>query len=72
MKKLLISVIRFYQQVLSPYLGGNCRFYPSCSNYAIEAIEKKGMFKGFFLGFWRILRCNPWNSNCGYDPVEKE
>ena len=72
MKKLLIGIIRFYQQALSPYFGGSCRFYPSCSSYAIEAIEKKGALKGFFLGFWRILRCNPWNSNCGFDPVEKE
>jgi putative membrane protein insertion efficiency factor len=72
MKRILIAIVRLYQQALSPYIGGNCRFYPSCSNYTIEAIEKKGAFIGFFLGIWRILRCNPWNSNSGYDPVEKE
>jgi len=70
MGKVLIALIRFYRAALSPFLGRNCRFHPSCSAYMIEAIEKKGAFKGFFLGIWRILRCNPWNRNCGYDPVK--
>lgn len=71
MKMLLIKLIRVYQIALSPFLGKNCRFYPTCSQYTIEAIEKKGVFKGIFLGLWRILRCNPWNKNCGYDPVDQ-
>jgi putative membrane protein insertion efficiency factor len=70
MKKLLVILIKCYQICISPYLGRSCRFYPSCSNYAIEAIEKKGIFKGSILSVWRILRCNPWNKNTGYDPVK--
>jgi uncharacterized protein len=70
MGKVLIALIKIYRAALSPFLGRNCRFHPSCSVYMIEAIEKKGAFKGFFLGIWRILRCNPWNRNCGYDPVK--
>jgi putative membrane protein insertion efficiency factor len=50
-------------------LGPRCRFYPTCSEYAIEAIQKKGIFKGFFLAVWRILRCNPLSAG-GYDPVK--
>ncbi len=70
MKFLLIKLIRVYQAALSPYFGRSCRFHPTCSQYMIDAIEKKGVVKGIFLGLWRILRCNPWNRNCGYDPVE--
>jgi putative membrane protein insertion efficiency factor len=62
-------MIRGYQLFISPLLGSRCRFYPSCSAYAIEAIEKKGLIKGFFLAVWRILRCNPL-SRGGYDPVK--
>ncbi|WP_322874099.1 membrane protein insertion efficiency factor YidD [Geovibrio ferrireducens] len=68
-KYLLIGPIRFYQLFISPMLGPRCRFYPSCSEYAIEAIQKKGIFKGFFLAVWRILRCNPLSAG-GYDPVK--
>ena len=71
MKKLLIIVIESYKRCLSPMLGNNCRFYPTCSSYMIESIEKKGIVKGILKGGWRILRCNPWNKSCGYDPVEK-
>lgn len=70
MGKILIALVRLYKTTLSPFFGQSCRFYPSCSSYMIEAIEKKGAFKGFFLGIWRILRCNPWNRSCGYDPVK--
>ncbi|MGI6393866.1 MAG: membrane protein insertion efficiency factor YidD [bacterium] len=70
MKKLLIGLIKIYKVALSPFLGRNCRFYPTCSSYMIDAIEKKGVFKGLTLGIWRILRCNPWNKNCGHDSVE--
>lgn len=70
MKKLVISMIKFYQKYISGYLksGRCCRFYPTCSQYAIEAIEKYGLLKGSILSMWRILRCNPFNPG-GYDPV---
>ena len=71
MKKVLISLIRFYQKKISPLKKPCCRFYPTCSAYALEAIEKKGVIKGTALAIWRILRCNPFNKG-GYDPVEKE
>ena len=65
---LLIMPIRFYQKYISPLTPPTCRFTPSCSQYAIEAIRKHGPFKGFALAVWRILRCNPWGGS-GYDPV---
>ncbi len=66
--KFLIFLIRFYQKAISPSLPNTCRFYPSCSNYSIEAIRKYGIIKGALLSLWRILRCNPFNRG-GYDPV---
>ena len=68
-KFVLKKLIRVYQLVVSPYLGNNCRFYPSCSNYAIEAIEKFGALKGVKMAFFRILKCNPWGGS-GIDMVE--
>ena len=68
-KFVLKKLIRVYQLVVSPYLGNNCRFYPSCSNYAIEAIEKFGVLKGVKMAFFRILKCNPWGGS-GIDMVE--
>ena len=65
---LLIQPIRFYQRYSSPLTPPTCRFTPSCSNYAIQAIRKHGPFKGLALAVWRILRCNPWGGS-GYDPV---
>ncbi len=65
---LLIVPIRFYQKYISPLKPATCRFTPSCSQYAIEAIRKHGPFKGLALAVWRILRCNPWGGS-GYDPV---
>ena len=71
--KFCIYFIKFYQIFLSKLLFfPRCRFYPSCSNYAIEAIEKRGIIKGIYLAILRILRCNPFNDNCGFDPVENE
>ena len=67
-QKLLILPIRFYKRCISPLYPPCCRFYPSCSTYAIEAIEVHGAAKGLFLALKRILRCNPWGG-CGYDPV---
>ena len=65
---LLILPIRFYQKCISPLTPPTCRFTPTCSHYAIEAIRKHGPFKGLALAVWRILRCNPWGGS-GYDPV---
>lgn len=68
MKKLLLSIIRFYRKHISPHLPAMCRYYPTCSCYAIEAIETHGAFRGFLLALWRVLRCNPLSKG-GYDPV---
>lgn len=69
MKRVFISLIRFYQKYLSPLKGhGTCKYFPTCSQYAIEALEKYGIFKGGLLAVWRILRCNPFSKG-GYDPV---
>ena len=68
LKRLALIVIRFYQRFISPLLGSNCRFYPTCSQYALEAIEKYGFFKGSWLALKRILRCHPFHPG-GYDPV---
>jgi len=62
MKHLILKFIRFYQLFISPNLGTNCRFYPSCSQYAADAVKKYGIIKGLQKGIWRILRCNPWNT----------
>jgi uncharacterized protein len=68
MKRGIIWMIHWYQRYLSPMLGSRCRFLPTCSSYAIEAIERYGVLKGSSLAVWRILRCNPF-SRGGYDPV---
>ena len=68
MKLLLLVLIRFYRYAISPLLGRRCRFYPSCSEYAAEAVEKYGALKGAKLGFKRLSRCHPWNTG-GFDPV---
>ncbi len=68
MKKILIALLDFYKGVLSPYTGAHCRFTPTCSVYAKEAIVKHGAFKGTGLAIWRVLRCNPFCKG-GYDPV---
>ena len=66
--RLLLYLIRGYQLSLSPWLGGHCRFYPSCSCYAHDAIERHGAWRGAWLGLRRLLRCHPLNAG-GYDPV---
>lgn len=66
--KLMILLIRIYQLTLSPFIGRNCRYTPTCSNYGIEAIKKYGAIKGGWLTIKRILSCNPWGGS-GYDPV---
>ncbi len=60
-KSVLIALITAYQKILSPYLGEHCRFYPSCSEYALISINKSGALKGTVKSIWRILRCNPLN-----------
>lgn len=68
LKRLLMLLIRGYQYLISPLLGSNCRFYPSCSAYTLEAIETHGILRGGWLGLRRILRCHPL-SDGGIDPV---
>ena len=70
MKKLFIFFIRMYQKFISPLKGkSTCKFYPTCSQYSIEAIEKYGALKGGLMSVWRILRCNPFSKGV-YDPVK--
>jgi len=68
MKKLLIAIIKLYKKYISPILPPTCRFTPTCSVYAIQAIEKYGVIKGGLKTLYRILRCNPFSKG-GYDPV---
>ncbi len=68
LSEALILPIRLYQRFVSPLFPPCCRFTPTCSQYAIEALRKHGPFKGLALAVWRILRCNPWGGS-GYDPV---
>lgn len=68
MKSLLVALIRGYQRYISPLLGSNCRFHPTCSHYMLEAVQRYGAAKGLWLGLKRIGRCHPFNPG-GYDPV---
>ena len=76
LRKVVVSAIKFYQKTLSfdhgplksMYPHGFCRFYPSCSQYGVEAVEKYGIIKGGLKAMWRIIRCNPWNKG-GNDPL---
>jgi uncharacterized protein len=68
MKKATLFVLRQYKRFISPLLGKNCRFYPTCSVYAYQAIEKYGLAKGIFLGIKRLLKCHPFHEG-GVDPV---
>ncbi len=67
-KKLCILLVKGYQLFISPFLGNNCRFYPSCSQYMIQAIEEFGAIKGIYLGVKRLSKCHPWHEG-GIDPV---
>lgn len=69
MKTVMIFLIRVYQKMISPLLGANCRYIPTCSQYAIEAFTKYGFFRGFYLSIKRLLRCHPWAKG-GYDPLK--
>ena len=67
-RRALLALLRGYKKYLSPALGNNCRFLPTCSEYAMQAIQTHGVLKGGLLSLWRILRCNPLG-RYGYDPV---
>jgi uncharacterized protein len=71
LRLLVLLPLRAYQRVFSPVLGNRCKYYPSCSEYAAQAIERFGMLRGLVLAGWRLLRCNPW-SHGGFDPVEEQ
>jgi putative membrane protein insertion efficiency factor len=70
MKYLIIGPVRMYQIFLSPLLGSNCRYTPTCSQYMIEAVQEWGIFRGLLLGLKRIGSCHPWGGH-GHDPVPK-
>jgi putative membrane protein insertion efficiency factor len=70
-RAILIAPIRVYQRLISPALGQRCKYYPSCSEYAVQAIGTFGILRGLVLAAWRLLRCNPF-SHGGFDPVENQ
>jgi uncharacterized protein len=70
-RTVLVAPIRFYQRFISPALPRRCKYHPSCSEYAAEAIRTYGVLRGLVLAAWRLLRCNPW-SHGGFDPVEAQ
>jgi hypothetical protein len=71
MKRLATAPVYLYRWTLSPFLGRQCRFHPTCSAYALEAIERHGAIKGWGLALRRILRCHPWGAS-GFDPVPEK
>ena len=68
MKKIVIALIKGYRKYISPMKSTKCPYFPTCSEYGLQAVEKYGVIKGGLLAFWRILRCNPFSMG-GYDPV---
>ena len=70
-RKLFLLPLRAYQRLLSPLLGSRCKYYPSCSEYAAQAVERYGILRGLVLAGWRLVRCNPF-SHGGYDPVDDQ
>jgi hypothetical protein len=71
LRSIVVLPIRAYQRLFSPVLGNRCKYYPSCSEYAAQAISRFGILRGLVLAGWRLLRCNPW-SHGGFDPVENQ
>ena len=69
--RVAVGLIRVYQRMLSPLLGPRCRYHPSCSSYAVQAVQSYGILRGAVLAGWRLLRCNPW-SHGGFDPIEAQ
>lgn len=70
-RRVVVAPILLYQRVVSPALPRRCRYEPTCSSYAVQAIGRYGILRGLILAVWRVLRCNPW-SHGGYDPVEEQ
>jgi putative membrane protein insertion efficiency factor len=70
-RRVAVTPIRLYQVLISPALGERCKYYPSCSQYAVQAIQRFGILRGLVLAAWRLLRCNPFSSG-GFDPVENQ
>jgi putative membrane protein insertion efficiency factor len=70
-RSLVLLPLRLYQRLVSPALGQRCKYYPSCSEYAAQAIGRFGILRGLVLASWRLLRCNPW-SHGGFDPVDAQ
>ena len=68
---ILIKIIKYYKYLISPLLGHSCRYFPTCSEYSIEALEEYGLFKGIYISIKRILSCHPWGKG-GFDPLKKE
>jgi putative membrane protein insertion efficiency factor len=68
MRRIIIGLIRFYQYAISPMRPPTCRYFPTCSVYAVEAVEKYGAMRGGWMALRRVMRCHPWNDG-GYDPV---
>lgn len=71
LRALVVLILRFYQRWISPAFGPRCRYYPSCSEYAVQAVQRFGILRGLVLAGWRLLRCNPW-SRGGFDPVDNQ
>ncbi|MAV90746.1 MAG: membrane protein insertion efficiency factor YidD [Bdellovibrionaceae bacterium] len=71
MSFLFILVVSMYRSFLGPYFGGNCRFYPSCSQYALDVLKTENFFKAFYLIFKRLSRCHPLSGKSGFDPAPK-
>ena len=70
-RQLILLPLRLYQRLISPLFGARCRYYPSCSEYAAQAVNRYGILRGLVLAVWRVLRCNPL-SRGGFDPVEEQ
>ena len=70
LKSIILINLKIYKAFISPMIGTNCRYHPSCSEYFYNAIDKKGIFFGTYLGLIRLIKCNPWGGS-GFDPVEK-
>ena len=70
-RRVVVAPIKLYQKVVSPLTGQRCKYHPSCSEYAVQAVTKFGILRGLVLAGWRLLRCNPWSKG-GFDPVEDQ
>ena len=70
-RRFLVAPIRAYSRAISPALPARCKYHPSCSHYAVQAVERYGILRGVVLATWRVLRCNPW-SHGGFDPVDAQ